>query len=62
MRKTIRMHRQLLLTDDMSDNIATHSFRVAVIGYFLAKMEGADPLKVVMRLTSIPGQCLRKHC
>lgn len=48
MRKISRMHRQLLLTDDMSDNIATHSFRVAVIGYFLAKMEGVDPLKVVM--------------
>lgn len=48
MRKISRMHRQLLLTDDMSDNIATHSFRVAVIGYFLAKMEEVDPLKVVM--------------
>jgi putative hydrolase of HD superfamily len=32
----------------MSDNIATHSFRVAVIGFFLAKMEGADPMKVLM--------------
>lgn len=48
MRKTIRMHRQLLLTDDLSDNIATHSFRVAVIGFFLAKMESADPEKVVL--------------
>lgn len=47
MRKIARMHRQTLLTDDMSDNIATHSFRVAVIGFFLAKMEGADPAKVV---------------
>ncbi len=48
MRKIARMHRQALLTDDMSDNIATHSFRAAVIGFFLAKMEGADPAKVMM--------------
>jgi putative hydrolase of HD superfamily len=48
MRKIGRMHRQLLLTDDMSDNISTHSFRVVVIGYILAKMENVDPLKVVM--------------
>lgn len=48
MRKTIRMHRQLLLTDDLSDNIATHSFRVAVIGFFLAKMEGVNPEKVML--------------
>ena len=48
MRKILRMHRQALLTDDMSDNISTHSFRVVIIGYFLAKMEGANPYKVVM--------------
>lgn len=48
MRKINRMHRQTLLTDDMSDNIATHSFRTAVIGFFLAKMEGGDPMKVVL--------------
>ncbi len=48
MRKVNRMHRQALLTDDMSDNISTHSFRVAIIGFFLAKMEGVDPYKVVM--------------
>lgn len=48
MRKIPRMHRQTLLTDDMSDNIATHSFRVVIIGWFLAKMEKADPYKVVM--------------
>jgi len=48
MRKVARMHRQVLFTDDMSDNISTHSFRVAIIGYILAKMEGVDPLKVVM--------------
>ncbi|MEK7646301.1 MAG: HD domain-containing protein [Patescibacteria group bacterium] len=48
MRKLMRMHRQALLTDDMSDNIASHSYRVAVISWFLAKEEGADPYKTVM--------------
>ena len=48
MRKVLRMHRQTLLTDDMSDNIATHSYRVAMIGWFLAKKENVDPYKVVM--------------
>lgn len=48
MRKVLRNHRQLLLTDDMSDNIATHSFRVTMIGWHLAKIEEADPYKVVM--------------
>ena len=48
MRKLIRMHRQVLLTDDLSDSIASHSYRVSVIGWFLAKMEGADPYKTVM--------------
>lgn len=48
MRKLPRMHRQVLLTDDMSDNIATHSYRTTLIGWFLAKMEQIDPYKVVM--------------
>lgn len=48
MRKLPRMHRQLFLFDDMTDNIATHSYRVALIGWFLAKLEGADPYKVSM--------------
>lgn len=48
MRKLVRVHRQILLTDDMSDNIATHSYRVAIIGWHLAKMEDVDPYKVVM--------------
>lgn len=48
MRKLPRMHRQTLLTDDTSDTIASHSFRVALIGWLLAKAEGADPYKVVM--------------
>ncbi len=48
MRKLMRMHRQVFLTDDMSDSIASHSYRVAVISWFLAKEEGADPYKTVM--------------
>lgn len=48
MRKLPRMHRQTFLTDDMSDNIATHSYRVALIGWFLAKMENVDPYKVTL--------------
>lgn len=52
MRKLPRMHRQTLLTDDMSDNIATHSYRVTLIGWFLSKMEKVDPYKVVMMCLS----------
>ncbi|PIP86896.1 phosphohydrolase [Candidatus Campbellbacteria bacterium CG22_combo_CG10-13_8_21_14_all_36_13] len=48
MRKVARMHRQVLFTYDMSDNIATHTFRVAIIGFFLAKLAGADWKTVVM--------------
>lgn len=48
MRKVLRIHRQTLMTDDMSDNIATHSYRVAMIGWFLAKEEGVDLYKTVM--------------
>ena len=48
MRKLPRIHRQMLLTDDTSDTIATHSYRVAFIGWILAKREGADPYKTVM--------------
>jgi putative hydrolase of HD superfamily len=32
----------------MSDSIASHSYRVAIISWFLAKEEGADPYKTVM--------------
>ena len=48
MRKLPRIHRQTLLTDDVSDTIASHSYRVALIGWHLAKMEDVDPNKVVM--------------
>lgn len=48
MRKLMRIHRQVLLTDDMSDSITSHSYRVSMISWFLAKEEGADLYKVVM--------------
>lgn len=48
LRRVPRIHRQNLLVDDMTDTIASHSFRVAHIGWHLAKLEGADPYKVVM--------------
>lgn len=48
MRKLVRSHRQLLLTDDTSDSIASHSYRVAIIGWLLAQIEGVDPYKSVM--------------
>lgn len=48
LRKIARSHRQTLLTNDLSDNIASHSYRVTAIGWFLAKLEVADPYKVVM--------------
>lgn len=48
MRKLPRMHQQTLLAQDLSDNIATHSYRVSLIAWFLAKLEQADPYKTVM--------------
>lgn len=48
LRKLARSHRQTLLTDDLSDNISSHSYRVTVIGYFLAKLSNADVVKVVL--------------
>lgn len=48
MRKLARMHRQTFLSDDVSDNIATHSLRVTLIGWILAKKEKADLYKVTM--------------
>lgn len=48
LRKIARSHRQNLLTDDLSDNIASHTFRVALIAYFLAKLEKADSGKTVL--------------
>ena len=48
LRKTARAHRQTLLTDDLSDNIASHSFRVALIAFFLAKLEKANSNKALL--------------
>lgn len=45
MRKLPRIHQQALLSQDLSDNIATHSYRVSLIAWFLAKMEKADLYK-----------------
>ncbi len=42
MRKIARAHRQTLLTDDLSDNISSHSYRVTWIGWILSKEEKAD--------------------
>lgn len=52
MRKIARAHRQTLLTDDLSDNISSHSYRVAWIGWLLAKEEGVDPYKVLLMCLS----------
>lgn len=48
MKKLPRIHQQMLLSQDLSDNIAAHSYRVAIIAWFLAKMEETDPYKTVM--------------
>jgi len=48
MRRLQRMHRQTLLVEDSSDTIASHSYRVALIGWHLAKLADADPYKIVM--------------
>jgi len=48
MKKLPRIHQQLLSSHDLSDNIASHSYRVTLISWFLAKMEGIDPYKIVM--------------
>jgi putative hydrolase of HD superfamily len=48
LRRVIRSHRQSLFVDDTSDTISSHSYRVTMIGWFLAKEEKVDPYKVVM--------------
>lgn len=47
LRKTPRAHQQMLLSQDLSDNIASHSFRAAFIGYFLAKELRGDADRVI---------------
>lgn len=48
MRKLPRIHQQVLLSQDLSDNIATHSYRASLIAWFLARLEKADPYKTMM--------------
>jgi len=44
LRRLTRSHRQVI--QGVTDNIADHSFRVAIIGMILAKLEGCDINKV----------------
>ncbi len=46
LRTTMRSHYRRLFSTDRSDNIAAHSFRAAIISWFLAKLEGEDPWRV----------------
>ena len=48
LRRIDRAHKQTLLTEDKSDNISSHTFRVTMIGWFLAMQENADPYKTAM--------------
>lgn len=48
LRKISRSHKQTLIIADDADNIASHSFRVAHIGWFLAQSEKVDPYKVLL--------------
>lgn len=45
LRRLTRSHRQMI--QEVSDNIADHSFRVAIIGMILAELEGCDKEKVL---------------
>jgi len=47
MRKLPRIHMQTLLAGDLSDNIASHSYVVTMVGWILAQIEGADVNKVL---------------
>ena len=47
LRRVLRAHQQMLLSHDPTDNIASHSFRTAFIGYFLANELKADADKVL---------------
>ncbi len=47
LRKTIRAHQQPLLSFDLSDTIASHSFRVAIIGMLIAQELEANSDKVI---------------
>jgi len=47
LRRILRMHQQTLFFHDPTDNISSHSFRTALIGYFLAQELKADADKVI---------------
>lgn len=47
LRRVLRAHQEMLLAYDPTDNIASHSFRAAFIGYFLAKELKVDSNKVL---------------
>ena len=48
LRRLPRIHCQILMESDLTDNIASHSYRVTLIGWQLAKLEGADAYKTAM--------------
>jgi len=49
LRQTPRAHAAPLLSGvDLTDNIASHSFRAAHVAWWLASFEGADPCKTAM--------------
>lgn len=47
LKRVLRAHQQTLMVNDPSDNIATHSYRTTLIGYFLARELEADADKVL---------------
>ena len=47
LRQITRMHQQLFFSNNPADNTSSHSFRVAIIGYFLAKELKIDADKVL---------------
>lgn len=47
LKRTIRAHSTLLLAHDPTDNIASHSYRVSMIGWYLATLEKVDTNRVV---------------
>lgn len=48
LKKIARSHRQQFYTDDLSDNIASHSFRVCLISSCLGEMMKADMEKILI--------------
>lgn len=68
MRKLMRAHRQVLLTDDMSDSIASHSYRVAMIAWEHDeknpnhKHQGVEsPNRVLKRILALIAQLEKKY-